>query len=495
MRSDATQETAPGGAAVLAACTVVAAIYRLALATTFWDVPGDGPSRTAMALGWAASPEVPLCGGWPPGFSFVVGTFSWLVPWPLWTACLMNVVLGTASVPLLHGIAARTYGAWAGLAAAAALAVFPLHAELSATSLTEVSFVFALLAAWRVLLGAAADEVVVRRRARLVAGGALVTLSEMLRYEGWVLAPVWVGWWALRRRDRRETALLALLALWFPITWTVGNAHCGDAFMGFRAALQEPSAGTGYALAAAAEHLRALATRELGTPIALLVLVGALLELGLACARRSTWPRLLALGLAGTSWALLLRFTISRGPSAWNRYALAALVLGLPFAFAPLRFWPRARRAGGVAAVVVAVTLLAMTLPDVRGARARHWLRSAPPTQATELARWLAADAARRTLPIVTTPVGWELWYLPLVDPELYPRLWVVSGWIAQDEVFWRVEGLRGAGPFLFATRDGDEADVARLEAVAGVPLTPGAPVFRSGPLRVYRVSLPVRGR
>ena len=66
-----------------------------------------------------------------------------------------------------------------------------------------------------------------------------------------------------------------------------------------------------------------------------------------------------------------------------------------------------------------------------------------------------------------------------------------MSGWIAQDDVRWCIEALRGAGPFLFATREGDEADVARLEAVAGIPLTAGEPAFRSGPLRVYRVVLP----
>lgn len=475
----------------VAACTAVAGVYRLALASAYWDVPGDGPSRTAIALAWASAPELPLCGGWPPGYSFVVGAFSVLVPWPSWTACAMNVVLGTASVPLLYGVAARAYGPRAGLAAAAALAAFPLHAELSATSLTEVSFACTLLAAAWVLIGAVADETTARRRARLVAGGALVTLSGMLRYEGWLLAPVWIGWWAFCRRDRRETLLLATLALWFPVAWTLGNARCGDAFMGFHAALQEPSAGAGFGIRGAVAYLGELATRELGVPLALLALAGALLELGLAGALRSTAPRLLVLGVAGTTWALLLRFTMSRGTSAWNRYALVALVIALPLAFAPLRFAPHARRARGLVAAAVAAVVLAMLVPDLRGVRARHWLRSAPPTQATELAHWLAADPERRTLPLVTTPVGWELWYLPLIDPESYPRLWVVSGWIAQDDVRWRIEALRGAGPFLFATREGDEADVARLEAVAGIPLTAGEPAFRSGPLRVYRVVLP----
>lgn len=487
-------EATPRVRAGLVLCTAIAALYRIALVTTSWDVPGDGPSRASIALGWAADPALLVCGGWPPGFSYVVGGFSRLVPWPLWTAPLLNVLLGVASVPLLYGIGARTWGPPAGLAAAAALAVMPLHAELSATSLTEVSFVFTVLAGWLVLLGAASDELPARRRARLLAGGAILTAAAMLRYEAWILAPVWPAWWWWRRRDRRETVVLAVLVAWFPLAWTLGNARCGDAFMGFRAALQEPSAGAGFGLGAAVAYLADLTARELGTPLAVLLAVGAAFELVRALARRTTPCRLLALGVAGVAWLLLVRFAMSRGSSAWNRYAVAALVLALPLAFAPLARLSRTRAARTVATASVALVLLWMLVPDLAGGRARHWLRAAPPVQAAEMARWLAADPSRATLPIVTTPVGWELWYLPLYDPPVFPRLWVVSSWISDDDVHAHVEALRGAGAFLFATRDGDEADVARLVEVAGAALTAGEPVFRSGPLRVYRVSLPRRG-
>ena len=494
MEAEAAEAGGDRATAALAACTAVAAVYRITLAVTRWDVPGDGPSRAAIALDWAAHPVVPTCGGWPPGFSFVVGSFSWLVPWPLWTTPLLNVLLGVASVPLIFAIGRRTWGVRTGLAAAAALALLPLHAELSAASLTEVSFVFALLAGWLVLLGAAADESAARRRARLVAGGALVTIAELLRYEAWVLAPVWPVWWMLRRRDRCETALLALLVAWFPIAWTLGNARCGDAFMGLRAAMQEPSAGAGFGLGAALGYLADLTAHELGTPLAVLLAAGAAIELLLVCVRRTASAPLLALGVGGTTWLILVRFTMGRGWSAWNRYTLAALVLALPFAFAPLRRLPRTRILDAITAAVVTVALLWMVVPDVAGARARHWLRDEPPVQAAEMARWLAADPSRATMPIVTTPVGWELWYLPLHDRTVYSRLHVMSSWISADDVHWQMEALRGAGPFLFATRDGDEPDVARLADVAGTSLTPGEPVFRSGPLRVYLVSLPARG-
>jgi 4-amino-4-deoxy-L-arabinose transferase-like glycosyltransferase len=177
----ARSETTSGAWQGVALCTVVAATYRLLLLATRFDVPGDGPSRTANALAWAASPGVPVCGGWPPGNTFLSGLFSLLVPAPLWSARILNVLLGTLTVPVLYGVAARTWDRRSGLAAAAALAVFPLHAELAATSLTETSFVFALVLGWGLLLRAAQDERPSPRASALIAAGAAISLAQMLR--------------------------------------------------------------------------------------------------------------------------------------------------------------------------------------------------------------------------------------------------------------------------------------------------------------------------
>lgn len=472
---------------------LVAAAFRLDVLRTLYDVPGDGPSRASLAIAWAAAPSVPRCGGWPPGWTFLAGTFSTLVGAPLWSSRILNATLGTLSVAILWSIAARTWGALVALPVALALALFPLHAELSATSLSEVSFVFALLLGWRLLLGAVRDDGSVRRMA-LVAGGLCVSLAQMVRYEGWLFAAPILAWWFVARGRSRALGALAVLVLWFPATWMVANARCGDAIMGFRAAVSEPSAGVGYGLTAALGHLAKLVLVELGVVGTVALAAGIAAELVSAARRRTSAARVLALCMAATAWVFLLRFTMSRGPSAWNRYALMTLVVSLPFAFVTLKPLWHVTDGRRVASVVALVLLLGIALPDLAGLRARHWLRATPPVEAERFARWLEGWGERARVPILATPVGWELTYLGFYLPDVEPRMRTISGWISSADLTATLDGLRGTGPFLLVTRDGDEADLARIQHTAGAPLITAPPVYETAALRVYVAQLAPRG-
>jgi len=479
------------GWCALVVCVLVAALYRVALVATHHDVPGDGPSRSVIAIVWTFAPDVPRCGGWPPGWTFLAGSFSLLLDAPLWSSRVLNVMLGVLSVPLAWSIAARTWGSVVALPVGLALALLPLHAELSATSLTEVSFVFLLLLGWHLLLAAATTPSVRVRAATLVAGGIAVSFAQMVRYEGWVLAPPLLVWWLVCRGRSRALAVLAVLLLWFPLAWLAGNASCGDAIQGLRASVSEPSAGDGYGLGAAVAHLATLARTELGLPVALALLAGGALEIVALARGRCSSARLLALFLAGTAWVFLVRFTMSRGPSAWNRYALMTLVVSLGFAFVPLRLLPRTPRGGRVAVVATGFLLLAMLVPDLSGARARHWLRRSPPVEAEQFVRWLDRWGDHARVPMLSTPVGWELTYLGLLRPEVAPRLCTISSWISDPDLRGAIERLRGHGPFLLITRYGDEVDLARIEHFAGSRLAEGRPVYETAGLRVYVADIP----
>lgn len=487
-------------------CTVAAAAYRVLLLATTHDVPGDGPSRAAIAMAWASAPELPTCGAWPPGHVLLAGLFQMLLPGP-WSARVLNVVLGTMSVPLLYAVVARTWDRRVALLAAATLALLPLHAELAATSLTETAFTWTLLLAWWLLLRASQTEPSSARGARLralVAAGVALSLAQTLRYEGWPFAPVVVAWWLLWcARSTREAALLAVLVLWFPIAWTAGNARCGDAFLGFHAALGELAVPTDGGPVAKAIFAARVVRVELGVVATLAVLAGAACEITLLRRRRSSRERVLALAFTGTAWAVLGAAVAARGASVWTRYFLPALVLALPFAAASLQLVRPSAAASlqlvrgdgrlrrGVVALGAGVLLLGLVVPDLAGRRPRHWLRAEPPRAAAQLAAWLAADPARMKMPILATPAGWELTYLPLLAPDTYWRFRTCSAWIAQVDLVRWVDELRGGGPFLVVTRDGDEAELARLERVAGRPLAVGTPELRADGLRVYVAQLP----
>ncbi|MEW6267748.1 MAG: hypothetical protein AB1689_00455 [Thermodesulfobacteriota bacterium] len=452
--------------------------------TTF-DVPGDGPTRATMAHAWAAAPTVPSCGAWPPGHTVLAGSLAALGAPALWGARALNVALGTASVPLLWSVAAATWGAAAALPAAAALALLPLHAELSATSLTETSFLFALLLGWRLLLAAAGAQAAVAQWLTLLAGGLCTMVAQTIRYEGWVFPPLLVLWWLIRTRHIGQTLVLTATTLAFPVAWTVGNARCGDPWMGFHAALQEPQAGDGYSAWHAARHLVATSSMELGTVLAAAVALGLLIELWRACTRRCTVDEMLALGLGATAWIVLERSTISRGASAWNRYAITALVLALPFAFVPMQLLPGRRRL--LASVLTALPVAAMVLGGASGARPLRWLTTRAPEDARRLAQWLS-DPARADRIVVSTPVGWELTYLPLYLPDVGSRFVTVSSWLPDDAVARALRNAYASGAFLLVTRVGDEEDLGRIRRLTPRPLELRAPIFHAGDLRVHEV-------
>ncbi|MBY0278638.1 glycosyltransferase family 39 protein [Candidatus Binatia bacterium] len=475
-------------------CTAAAAAYRVLLLATMHDVPGDGPSRAAIAMAWARAPELPTCGGWPPGHVLLAGLFQMLLPGPASTR-LLNVVLGTLSVPLLYAAVARTWDRGVALLAAAMLAVLPLHAELAATSLTEATFTCALLLAWWLLVRAAQADAPGARGARvpaLLAAGLALSLAQMLRYEGWAFAPVVVVWWLWCTRSARHAALLAALVLWFPIAWTAGNARCGDAFLGFHAALGELAVPTDGDPIAKVTFAARVVRGELGVLATLAVLAGAAWEIVLLRRGRSSRERVLAIAFTGTAWAVLGAAVAARGASVWTRYFVPALVLALPFAAASLQLARGDGRLRRRAVTLVAgVLLLALVVPDLAGRRSRHWLRAEPPRAAAGVAAWLAADPARMRMPILATPAGWELTYLPLLAPDAYWRFRTCSPWSADQDVVRWIDALRGAGPFLVITRDGDEAELARLERAAGRPLAVGAPVLSADGVRAYVVQLP----
>lgn len=477
----------------LVGTTAIAVLLRLWVLMWFFDTPGDGPSRAAIAQAWAGHPYLPTCGGWPPGHMVLAGMWSWIVPAPLWSSRLLGVILGSLSVPLALAIAARSWDLRVGIVAAVALALFPLHVELSATGLTEPIFLFSVLAGWWVLLVAADATRLLARGALLVSGAAALVLAEMTRYEGWLLAPLFLAWWALRTRRAPSSFALAALLLAFPVAWTLGNARCGDAFVGFHAALQEPAAGAGLKLGAATLYAATLGIREVGAALAVCAFVGVGCEVAAVLRRRSTSERLLALGLFAVGWVFLVTFSMGRGASAWNRYGLAPFVFGVLFTGVPFAATRLARRwrVAMIAAVVLVTTSFASTL--VTGVRVNRWVRATASAEARDVAAWLGADPARSDLLVVTTPVGWELTFLALYRPAAYDKVCTISSWTSDPDVATLVASLRGAAPFVFVTRPGDDEDLARLERAIGSPLLVTAPVLETGNVRLYLLRL--RGR
>src|SRR5215470_5073838 len=108
---------------VLAMLCLVTLAVRLGLFLVSVDMPGDGPSRAAMSYSWSKSPYLVTHGGWLPGFLYIAGIFNFFVSDPLLASRVLNLILGSATIPLYYLLVRRLYNRITALFASFLLAV------------------------------------------------------------------------------------------------------------------------------------------------------------------------------------------------------------------------------------------------------------------------------------------------------------------------------------------------------------------------------------
>ncbi len=193
--------------------SVIALALRLGFFLTTYDVPGDGPTRAIESYRWSLHPWLPTSGVWPPGLILLHGPANWLLPRPDIVGRLVNIILGTLTIPILYLLAYRSFGSIPALGGAFAVAVWPLHIELSASSLSEAPFVFEILAGLLFVDVALAAR---PRRCVLTVGIALIGWASMTRYEGWWFLPALPLYVLWRGRDLRLAAATGMTLAAFP---------------------------------------------------------------------------------------------------------------------------------------------------------------------------------------------------------------------------------------------------------------------------------------
>ena len=354
MRGDAVRRLEIA-AASLPFVVLLALLVRLATFFTTVDIPGDGPSRAIDAYEWSRHPFIPTWGWWPPGFLFLNGIMSMMVPDPLISGRIVNLVLGTVTVPLFFLLARRAFADETALFGATVLACLPLHVELSASSFAETSFAFEMVAGMLCMTIAFEEP---RRRWALIAGLAALSWASMTRYETWWVLPVFplYAWW--RTGSIRMAVLVGALLAAFPCAWTIGNMLAvGDPLLGFTitkkgGVIEGIQPGTPLS---ALRTLADLSVAEFGSVAAVL------LGLGVIVAVRSSWrsapsARVLYMAVAGLFWLAICYVTIFRGPTFYSRYLVLGYILALPWIALP--FLGPMRRRSWVAATLLVVVVV-----------------------------------------------------------------------------------------------------------------------------------------
>ncbi|HXJ82134.1 MAG TPA: glycosyltransferase family 39 protein [Candidatus Methylomirabilis sp.] len=465
----------------LGVCGVAFVIRVVTLLLTI-DLSGDGPSRAMMAYEWSRSPRFVMSGNvWLPGASYWAGIATLLVPNPLIAPRLVNLLLGTLTVPVFYLLIRRLYGGPAALLSSVTLAVLPLHVGLSVSSMSEPSFLFVILAALLCLTNAVGERCV--RVPPLGLFLLFFVAAEMTRYEAWPLIPLALVYLYWRSRSLSTLVFSAAILLLFPIGWSMASyKHFGHPFHGVLLGIHPLEPGGPVKMWAALANVLRLARSYLGGLLLVAMVWGAITELARAMRRVVNAERTAYLILVGVFWILIVAGARSVGPALYGRNLLSGFVLALPLAALPfLQYWGRYRHR---VAIVVLASIASVALAYVTNSP-HVWVTRTHPVQIVELARWLRSSPYRDTR-ILLTKMNWASTYLPLYMPELSGRHFIVSVWV--DDTRLR-RFIAEQKPALLIAQPEDVEDRTRIERILGRPIRDERRVYSAGRVEAYDLS------
>jgi hypothetical protein len=460
--------------------TLTAFAVRFAVLRLTVDVPGDGPTRAGFAYDWAQAPRWETHGAWLPGFMYLAGVFAWLVP-SMATPRFLNATLGALTVPLFWALIARIHGRPSAWFAAVVLVLVPLHVGLSASSLTEVSFAFEMIAAMVFLLVATRVSGHPVYAALWVAA---LGLAAMTRYEAWVLMPLFPIYYFLKTRKLLPTLAMTATLLAFPIIWSFGNyVHLGSPFAGFSAAVDlTETTARGLSVVEAVRRIGVIAAVQFGWVIVAAVVVGVMLQIWQS-ARRLLSDETFYLAVFTIYWLAMFRFMMVRGEALWVRYLLLGLVLSLPFA--AITFVRLAGRRRYALAVMLAVSIAVFGVSAWRYRAVRYVTREQP-AQVTALSIWLNRSPYHDKT-IVLTKMEWQSTYLYFSSPQTFSRSIIFSSFTGEAGFREWIESQR---PTLLITTEDDAGYQPRLERALGVRISDRQIVYEDPHFTAYDLGL-----
>jgi len=481
---------------------LLALIVRAGMMIFTIDVPGDGPTRATAAYQMFLSPTLFTYGDWLPGYNYLHYGFYYILANPAVTSRVVNVILGALTVPLFYMLTATIFDHPTALISALVLVFLPLHVGLSASSLTEPTFLFEFISGSLTLTVAANTDRY--RFLYLFLAIFLLSLAIMTRYEGWLLIPIFVAYDYLRRHSIVESVVLATALSIYPTIWTISNdLHSDQPFLGF-------TAGTGWFHGAkpvtwlqATTIIIDKCVDHLGWMFTAAMVLGLALQCIAVFRRQCTLERLFYSSAVLIDTVAIYSLTMARGYSLWDRYLLFGFVVMLPFAVLPFTsFAPLRRSKWGLVTISLLLIMLVAYNPQLYKTLGQSYnnlyVTRWQPTEIINVAAWLKHSPYQDYVILLTENYG-QSSYFPTYLPAKALQHCVIA-WYSEDAFIGDYcldmgRRLHIGNNYLFITSDEDRAVKRRVEKIVGGAIGRNRLVHTEGHVRVYDISTLLESR
>ncbi len=213
---------------VLAAMLAALALRLVWMMLTDNCYEGDALARLATAYDWKNNPCWFPSVDWMPLFPYLFGTVMKLGD-TIWLPRVLNILIGVITVFVYYRVVCNEFGTETGTWAAVFLSVF--HTHIFICGVTETEALFALL----VLLTVFFLQQYVQKGSLLyvVLAALFVSLSSLLRFEGWMFTMVLAAWFFVTTRKPLPVFLFLFLSSLAPL-WEMYEMYAisGDALWG-----------------------------------------------------------------------------------------------------------------------------------------------------------------------------------------------------------------------------------------------------------------------
>jgi len=187
----------------------------------------DAVSRIFLAINWLENPILLSSGVWLPlnlyFNAFVIYLFGDHITAPI----ILNIVIASATAIPLYFFTKNEFSSKTAWFVACAYSFSPMVIRYSLMPLSDVQFAFFVALA---ILFISKWRKIEKKWIYAASAGLMITISSLLRYEGWLLIPLLgILFW----KKPKHIVIFLLFASICPVFWMSGNyLHYGDPFYG-----------------------------------------------------------------------------------------------------------------------------------------------------------------------------------------------------------------------------------------------------------------------